>query len=482
MIRKIFSPKPRIAESKYISANLKSHSAFVESSEENVYYLVASVEVGNTTTKCILTATNLNTGRTYLVNKVVKLTRDVRKPKVGEEIFGSTIFGVKLTRQSIAELVRDSIIESCTKANISVSDLDFVVRSTGVVAHFTSPDEIGVFIQALADGCLLAGVPPSKMVPAISKDILPEKIKKYSLLDKIYFDGAVAGILPPRGSTGAEIVANEMEGELSTAGIKEGAKWTDVDFRNPCISMDFGTTFKGRIVNDDVPYAKTVGNFCGLGGAIADAIVKGFLKKEDAATIDLAVKNSYRVEEEAYQLAEEICRYIRVERVPSNCRRFGMIPVNAKAAEEAGILLIGCDVGNNGDKIQKLNEIGGSIEKESLLFSTIDVVMSKVFRRVVELIAEEGIFSENMAIGVTGRAGITGEKPQLFLNELIELGLYKKPEKNIVFVDDGLARGAAVMARCMNALGNPKNPLGGTRYGKCVLKKRIEYQSARMSF
>ncbi|MEM0332494.1 MAG: methanogenesis marker 14 protein, partial [Archaeoglobaceae archaeon] len=214
MIRKIFSPKPRIAESKYISANLKSHSAFVESSEENVYYLVASVEVGNTTTKCILTATNLNTGRTYLVNKVVKLTRDVRKPKAGEEIFGSTIFGVKLTRQSIAELVRDTIIESCTKANINVSDLDFVVRSTGVVAHFTTPDEIGVFIQALADGCLLAGVPPSKMVPAISKDSLPEKIKKYSLLDKIYFDGAVAGILPPRGSTGAEIVANEMEGEL----------------------------------------------------------------------------------------------------------------------------------------------------------------------------------------------------------------------------------------------------------------------------
>jgi hypothetical protein len=39
------------------------------------YYIVASVELGNTTTKCILTATNLNTSRTYLLDKTVKMTR-----------------------------------------------------------------------------------------------------------------------------------------------------------------------------------------------------------------------------------------------------------------------------------------------------------------------------------------------------------------------------------------------------------------------
>ena len=55
--------------------------------------------------------------------------------------------------------------------------------------------------------------------------------------------------MPPIGSTGVEIVANEMEGELATAGIKEAAKLTDVDFRNPCISIDFGTTLDGRITS-----------------------------------------------------------------------------------------------------------------------------------------------------------------------------------------------------------------------------------------
>ncbi len=82
------------------------------------------------------------------------------------------------------------------------------------------------------------------------------------------------------GSTGVEMVANEMEGELAMAGIKEGAKWTPVDFRNPCVSMDFGTTLDGRITSDVAPddpnpFAKTIGNFCGLAGAIPDAIVRG---------------------------------------------------------------------------------------------------------------------------------------------------------------------------------------------------------------
>ncbi|MEM4155693.1 MAG: methanogenesis marker 14 protein, partial [Archaeoglobaceae archaeon] len=292
-----------------------------------------------------------------------------------------------------------------------------------------------------------------------------------------FFDGSVAGVLPPRGSTGAEIVANEMEGELSTAGIKEGAKWTDVDFRNPCISMDFGTTFKGRITNDDLPYARTIGNFCGLGGAIADTITKGFLKQKDASAIDLKFESDYGVGEEAFELSEEINKHIRVEKLSSNCKRFGKIPVNAKAAEDAGILLVGCDVGDNGSKFEEIEKIGAEIRDQKLLLATLDVVMAKIFRRALEVVHSEGFFMENMAIGITGRAGITGKKPWLFLEELKDLGLYKKPEKNIVFVDDGLARGAAVMARCMNALGNPKNPLGGLRMSGCVLGERIKLQS-----
>ncbi|MDD4127551.1 MAG: DUF2114 family protein, partial [Methanomicrobium sp.] len=57
------------------------------------YFIVASVEMGNTTTKCILTGTNLETGRTYVINKTVMMSRDVRPPKPGETIFGETLVG-----------------------------------------------------------------------------------------------------------------------------------------------------------------------------------------------------------------------------------------------------------------------------------------------------------------------------------------------------------------------------------------------------
>ena len=145
-------PSPRIASSppfNYLDLRTKP------------FYIVASVEVGNTTTKCVLTATDMNTGKTYIVNKTVKMTRDVRRPKAGEEVFAHTINGTPLTKESISELVKNTLIESHDRARLDIkTDLHFVVRSTGVVAELDSPDQVGTFIQALAKGCLDAGVRP----------------------------------------------------------------------------------------------------------------------------------------------------------------------------------------------------------------------------------------------------------------------------------------------------------------------------------
>ena len=74
---------------------------------------------------------------------------------------------------------------------------------------------------------------------------------------------------------------------------------------------------------------------------------------------------------------------------------------------------------------------------------------------------------------------MTGNKPKLILKYLDELKLHDKIDDHVVFVDDGLARGAAVMARCMNSLGTPFNPLGGHRGGKCILGERIKMQSRK---
>jgi putative methanogenesis marker protein 14 len=476
--------KPKIAESQIIRpAELKGD---LKMAEFIPFFIVASIEVGNTTTKCILTATNMKNGQTRLLNKTVKMTRDVRKPKPEERIFGKTLSGVSLTRESISELVRDTLIESHEAVNLDITtDLDFAVRSTGVVAGFSSPHEVGEFIKALADGCLMAGIPPKKMVPAMSIDNIPGKFKKHTLIEKIVFTGAVGGVLPPTGSTGVEIVANEMEGELSTAGIKEGAKWTGVDFRNPVFSMDFGTTLKGRITNGDIPYARTIANLCGYAGAIPDAVVKGtgLVDKNYGAALDLfqdkkeilvwLLKSS--VIEKYAKMMHDL---ITIEIVPDSRDRYGSVPVDAKAAASIGVMLIGCDVGVNGSLLSKLTDIGAELYSKhgvKTIFATLDMVSSMMVERLLKLGIENNLVSEKTSIGLTGRAAITGCKPNLILGRIEKLGIFKHPEDHVVFVDDGLARGAAVMARCMNSMGVPKNPIGGIRGGKCVLNQRIEY-------
>jgi len=456
------------------------------------YFIVASVEMGNTTTKCILTGTSLETGRSYVINKTVSMSRDVRPPKPGEQVFGETLDGTELTRESVTDLVRDTLVQCHREAGLSIQDdLDFVVRSTGVVAAMDSPDQVGDFVIALANGCLEAGVPPRKMTPPMSKGNLSAKLQPHSFADKVVFVGAVAGVLPPVGSTGVEMVANEMEGELAMAGIKEGAKWTPVDFRNPCISIDFGTTLDGRITSDvddadDVPFAKTIGNFAGLAGAIPDAIVRGtgLVQPKTGTALDLfsdrtvlgklASRTNRRVVEEyVHRCHQEID--IRV--VPSDRSRFGRVPLCADVAEASGIVLIGCDAGVNGSSVPALEEIGRDCHRVhgiATLNEVVDRVCTEMALRMIRISAERGMVPPNASIGFTGRAAISGRKPEYILAGLEEMCLFPDgANDHLVFVDDGLARGAALMGRCMLSLGKPKFPLGGRRGGRCIMAKRI---------
>ena len=473
-ITSIFKKSPKVHYAKSQTVDLLELN-------RNPYYIVASVELGNTTTKSIITGTNMETGKTCIISKEVKMTRDVRPPKKGEKVFGKTLWGVELTKEAVSDMVKDVLLGALKNGNLTIDDLHFVVRSTGVTAGFASPEEVSAMIIALADGCLKAGVPPSKMAPAMSKNQLPKPFDEYSLMDKIIFDGAVTGVVPP---TGKEVVANEMEGELVTAGIKVGSKWTEVDFRNPCISIDFGTTLAGRITDDSEPYAKVVGNLCGLAGAIADSVVKGskLVSKDKGAVLDIKKEKGKINKELAEKYAEEAHKYIVIKEVPEGVERFGTVPVNPESAKKAGTVLIGCDVGENGSDIPKLKEIGAKIIQESnvpTLLYTLDIISAEITKRIVALAKEKGLVSDKTAVGITGRAGITGEKPKLVLEKLNELDIWKKVDDNVVFVEDSLALGASIMARCMNCLGTPKVPIGGNRGGKCILGKRMKWQKEK---
>ncbi|HKM41940.1 MAG TPA: methanogenesis marker 14 protein [Methanocorpusculum sp.] len=479
--------KPWMVES--VPPPLAGHGAGMQVPEYKAqpYFIVASVEMGNTTTKCILTGMNLETGRSYVINKTVLMSRDVRPPKEGEVVFGVTLDGTELTRESVTELVKNTLIQCHKEVDLSIiNDLDFVVRSTGVVAAMDSPDQVGEFVKALANGCLEAGVPPRKMTPPMGLNSLPKKLRPFSFADKLVFTGAIAGVTPPIGSTGVEMVANEMEGELAMAGIKEGAKWTNVDFRNPCISMDFGTTLDGRITSDvdekaESPFAKTIGNFCGLAGAIPDAIIRGtgLVDKKKGTALDLFGEKYKGSSSRSIKLAkpyvDRCMEIIDVTEVPRDRTHFGKVPVSADVAEDSGIVLIGVDIGRNGDKTDELEAIGAEIgknENKDVLREVIDRICANVALKMIDICIKRDFLPKNSSIGFTGRAIISGNKPQYILDGVTERRIYDDPVDHLVFVDDGLARGAALMGRCMNSIGHPKCPIGGVRGGHCIMAKR----------
>ena len=169
--------------------------------------------------------------------------------------------------------------------------------------------------------------------------------------------------------------------------------------------------------------------------------------------------------------------HIDIRIVPADRDRFGRVPVNAKLALESGIAMIGCDCGVNSSDMDKLLAIGAEIHKNhglSVLNEVIDRVCAKMALRLIDVAVEQKLVPRNASIGFTGRAAISGRKPEYILEGIIERNLFDDPVDHLVFVDDGLARGAALMGRCMNSLGKPKNPIGGVRGGRCIMSQRIK--------
>lgn len=250
--------------------------------------------------------------------------------------------------------------------------------------------------------------------------------------------------------------------------------------------MDFGTTLDGRITSDvspdaESPFAKTIGNFCGLAGAIPDAIIRGtgLVDKKKGTALDLFGEHCAAASSNALKKAQpyidRCMEIIDIREVPPERTRFGKVPVCADVAKASGILLIGVDAGVNGDRIPELEAIGAELaqkENKKVIREVIDRVCANTALKIIDICNEKGLLPKNSSIGFTGRAIISGNKPQYILDGVAERGIYDKPVDHLVFVDDGLARGSALMGRCMNSIGHPKCPIGGVRGGHCIMAKR----------
>src|SRR5690606_12363284 len=177
--------------------------------------------------------------------------------------------------------------------------------------------------------------------------------------------------------------------------------------RNPCISIDFGTTLDGRITSDVArddpnPFAQTIGNFCGLAGAIPDAIVRGtgLVKDRTGTALDLFGDHSIqspfggRKRSAVDEYVDWCHEHIDIRIVPRDRARFGRVPVCADVAAESGVALIGCDCGVDGSETPALEEIGHEIYEKhgmGMLTEVVDRGCAKMALRLIDVAIEKGM-------------------------------------------------------------------------------------------
>jgi putative methanogenesis marker protein 14 len=324
----------------------------------------------------------------------------------------------------------------------------------------------------------------------MTKSSLHEHIRQYSLADKVRFCGTIAGAIPISGISGEQDIANDMEGDLGMAGIKEGALHSPVDFRNPCISIDFGTILDGRITapsTDDEknPYSSTIGCFVGLGGIIADVMVRGtgevnplygsahefFGDKVETGWLSKGEKGVVK------EYVDQIHDYIDISVVPHGTKKFGIVPLDEDISSKTGLTIIGVDSGQNFSNKETIRMLGADIYKQQgkkTLIEVVDRVCSRTTMRLLDVAVENGLVDPNCAIGFSGRAAMSGRKPEYIMEGIRERKIFKDPMDRVIFVASALPRGASLMARCMASLGRPEKPIGGQRGGRCIMGKRIK--------
>ena len=435
------------------------------SSIKDQFFTVLSVELGNTTIKSIIITTNIKTNQSFQINKLVNLTRDIRPPKESEEVFGYTIWNKELSKEAIEESISKTILDSLEQVNMTTQDIDFVVRSTGVVAISSLSEEMGLIIKALSDACLNIGIKPSQMTAPFSINNIPEHIRKFSFFNNIQFDGSIVGVAPPK-TTG--ILSNEMEGELVTAGIKLASKSSSIDYRNPIISIDMGTTLAGQIIDDSKPYANLLCNYVGLAGGISDILLRGCgIIDENYSTIDLenTIKSPLLNEQKLHEITEKLHKYVDIMEVPSDVQNFGLVNVYSRNKKEDDVKIIGSRINDEEKLVNTFNKYVDVNNLAEVLLQ-IDDFYAYYIKRLIDESTKMNLLSDEMTLGITGRAGTTGQKPHLIHEYL------KDRFNEIIFAEDGLALGALMMARCMNSLGTPTNPIGGSKKGFCIMQQR----------
>lgn len=438
-----------------------------------------SIEVGNTTTKCLITTTNLDNGITNIICKNINKTNiDNCSLSSKNKIFGRTLIELKISEYYFSKFISNIIIETLKTSNINIDEIHFVARSTGILISKSCLDGI---IRSMTNGCLDVGFSINQLTGKLNK--------KYSILFQKYiknisYDGYIASSCQPQ-NLNKSLVLNEMEGELACAGIKDAALNKKIDFRNPCVTIDLGTSLSGRIIGTGDPYSKAICNFYGYAGIVSDSIIRNISNKNNVYLNTNIITNfySFLYKKEILKIKTKIMDLLKIDILkkkldsPKTTLISNILNKNHIIFNNPPIIY--CD----SYSLDIIGEIGFNFYKEygyKVIPRLIDEIMSDIVLNLITVANIENLYESKMKIGITGRAGITGYKQFLIKKKLKNYFHIPTVSNKIIFVDDGLARGASVLGRCINSIGVKNKPIGGNTGDKCILKKRIKIQNNKI--
>ena len=387
-------------------------------------FVVLSVDVGNTTIKSCVTATRFSDARMYMVRKDVSYTRYVD---------GGDDFETVLGRGLSVEGLKKEIKRSATRATFDIGKerVDLAVTCSGLTASFHDREKLDRFLQILPRAIDEEGY---RIIGQVQSDQNREELNRYRY--RVGKDGIFGGI-GSRYPTG-----NYMEGLLASLGIKSVMGEAGfAKFRGGAF-IDMGTTLSGVVLDKEpVNPAKVNVVYVGLAGGIFDVISQGFFKEEVSALDHGADPESVK------GWVEDVMGYIDVKVVKGES--WGRVPVFQDQREDE--IIVGCDVGKDGSDLERLYELGEELRNEmnvNELYGLFDEVASEIVTELVRIPYEEGLLETDSFVGVTGRAGITGDKPHIISEKLDRENL----GEDYLFVEDGLPLGANTMARCYHEL------------------------------
>lgn len=206
----------------------------------------------------------------------------------------------------------------------------------------------------------------------------------------------------------------------------------------PPVFLDFSTFSSGISVKKDTQDPPS-GLFSGLGMIILDFLARGHGDiDENFGTISQIPESDGEIYgSELSDFVSEITELIDIKRIPSGTQIIGNIPVDVESSYDKEIRLIGCDVGTNGDELNKIKTIGkkaaayGTASLNELLVRTFARLVGKTIR----VMKKEELISNASSICISTRNDLSRYWKKNLVKTIKEIG-FEKTGRNIYFLED----------------------------------------------